>query len=197
MKKESKIKLSFLTEVNSAITRDGINDLIDYLKQTDFFEAPASTMYHDSGDGGLVLHSLSVFDVCKELNSVFELGIDEESIAICALFHDLCKVDMYVKGFRNKKIDGKWEQVEIWEVKDQLPMGHGEKSVYIINKFMQLSDEEALAIRWHLGGFDTAVHFSYPYGFPSKQAFREYPLVTLLAISDMAASYLLNEKEEK
>ena len=188
---ENKPKNDFLVEAKR-IDRRGIPELIDYLKSTDFFEAPASVKYHGNYDKGLVIHSLSVFDVAKEMNQIFDLNISENSIAICSLFHDVCKANFYVKGTRNKKIDGQWHEIEVWEVKDQLPMGHGEKSVYLINKFVKLEDHEALAIRWHLGGFDTAVHFSYPYGFPSKQAFREHKLVALLAAADLSASYLLD-----
>ena len=191
MKVKSKVKDDFLKEA-TAIDRENAQKLLYYLdNETDFFTAPASTQYHDSKEEGLVIHSLAVFDIAKELNDSFSLGIDTESVAICSLFHDVCKANFYVKEIRNKKIDGNWREVEVWGVKDQLPMGHGEKSVYLINKFMQLTDEEALAIRWHLGGFDTAVHFSYPYGTPSKQAFRENKLVALIAMADLGAAYLL------
>jgi len=185
-----KLKKDFMEEVK-IIKRDGIENLLEYLEENDFFTAPASTMYHDSEEDGLVLHSLSVYDVAKELNLVFALEYSAETIAICALFHDVCKMNMYVKGTRNKKIDGQWHEVIVWEVQDQLPLGHGEKSIYMITKFMQLTEEEALAIRWHLGGFDTAVHFPYPYGYPQKQAFRESKLVSLIAIADLSASYIL------
>lgn len=190
---ENKPKNDFIMEVKKVIKRSGMLNLLDYLISTDFFTAPASTMYHGSYDNGLVIHSLSVFDIAKEMNDLFVAGINEESIAICALFHDVCKANFYQKEIRNKKIDGAWHEVEVWGVKDQLPMGHGEKSVFIINKFMRLEDSEALAIRWHLGGFDTAVHFSYPYGFPSKQAFREHKLVALIAAADLSASYLMED----
>lgn len=190
-KEENKMKMAFLKEAET-IKRKGIEELLGYLvDKTDFFTAPASTQYHDSEEGGLVIHSLSVYDVAKELNDLLNVEADAESIAICALFHDICKANFYIKEIRNKKIDDKWVGVEVWAVKDQLPMGHGEKSVYLINKYMQLTDEEALAIRWHLGGFDTAVHFSYPYGTPSKQAFRENKLVALIAMADLGAAYLL------
>jgi hypothetical protein len=186
------LKKDFITEAKKMIRREGIASLLEYLDTTDFYTAPASTMYHDSEEGGLALHSLSVYDAAKELNDTFSLDLNKESIAICALFHDLCKINMYVRGTRNKKNEkGNWEVIQVWEVKDELPLGHGEKSIFIINKYMPLTDEEALAIRWHLGGFDTAVHFPYPYGFPQKQAFRENKLVSLIAVADLSASYLL------
>jgi hypothetical protein len=181
------------------ITRGGIKTLLTYLeKETDFFTAPASTMFHGNYEQGLLLHSLSVYDSAKMIAESLDLSFDPESIAICSLFHDVCKANYYVKGKRNKKIDGKWEEIVVWEVKDQLPMGHGEKSVFIITKYMELTDEEALAIRWHLGPADPGVHFNYPSGYSQKQAFRENPLVALIHIADMTASYLLDEwKGEK
>lgn len=190
--KENKLKKDFYLECENYIKREGCEELLDYLSMNDFFEAPASTSFHDSTDYGLVVHSLAVFDIAKQLNETFELDINMESVAICALFHDVCKINFYIKEMRNKKIGGKWEEIETWVVKDQLPMGHGEKSVFIINKFMKLKDEEALAIRWHLGGFDPAIYFGYPYGHSNKQAFRENQLVALIAMADLGAAYLIN-----
>lgn len=190
-------KKDFIEEA-SKIDRVGVPQFMDYLEnETDFFTAPASTKFHGCFEGGLVLHSLAVLDIMKEMNEMLDLKIALGSIAICGLFHDVCKANFYVKEIRNKKIDGKWHEVEVWGVKDQLPMGHGEKSVYILSKYMNLTDPEALAIRWHLAGFEPAVHFSFPSGTPQKQAFRENKLVTLLATADMAASYLLDEWGEE
>jgi hypothetical protein len=181
----------FLDET-SKVKRLGMKELVAYLETTDFFECPASTQFHGCQELGLVIHSLTVFDIMKDLNETLECGIERESIAICALLHDVCKINYYVREKRNKKIDGKWVEQEVWGVKDQLPMGHGEKSVYIIQKYMQLTDEEALAIRWHLNGFDPGVHFNYPSGYPQKQAMREHKIVALLATADIAASYLID-----
>lgn len=179
------------------IKRPGIKDLISYLESTDFFTAPASTRFHGAHEAGLVLHCLSVLDVMKEMNKFFEKLYTAETVAICALFHDICKANFYTRGLRNKKINGKWESVEVWEVKDQLPMGHGEKSVYLIQKHMTLTDEEALAIRWHMTGADPGVHFNYPSGAPCSQAMRENKLIALLSSSDLAASYLMETWPDK
>jgi len=189
------LKKDFLKEAK-AIKRAGIDDLLEYLDTTDFYSAPASTQYHNCFEGGLVMHSLTVCDAAKEIADITGLGTDKESIILCALFHDICKANYYVRETRNKKIDGKWHEVEVWSVKDALPMGHGEKSVYILQKYISLTDEEALAIRWHLGGFDPGVHFNYPSGFAQKQAFKENKLVALLAGADMIASYLLDSYGE-
>lgn len=81
-------------------------------------------------------------------------------------------------------------------VDDQLPMGHGEKSVSILQDFFKLTDEEKLAIRWHMQAFDAGIHFSYPSGFPFRKAADEYPLVTLLFTADYEASQILEREVE-
>ena len=179
------------------IKRKGVKELLEWLETTDFFLAPASTKYHGAHDKGLALHCLSVLDAMTELKKFTEVDVKDESIAICALFHDICKADFYTMEMRNKKIDGKWVEVPFRSVKDQFPMGHGEKSVYLIQKFMDLTDEEALAIRWHMGMADPGVHFNYPSGASCNQAFKQNKLLPLLASADLVASYLLEEWEEE
>ena len=109
-----------------------------------------------------------------------------ESVAICALLHDLCKMNFYKVDYRNAKNDrGEWEKVPYYTVDDRLPYGHGEKSVYIISGYMRLSREEAFAIRYHMG-------FS---GVEDKnsigKAFEMFPLAFALSVADMEASYYL------
>ena len=127
----------------SQVTRPGAADLLAWLGTTDFFEAPASTRFHGAYPGGLVEHSLNVYYALLGQSTIREYG--RESVAVVALLHDVCKT-----GYYRRERDGKYS------VKDQLPMGHGEKSVYLVMKFMDLTDEEALAIRWHMGAYDDA-----------------------------------------
>lgn len=127
----------------SQVTRPGAADLLAWLGTTDFFEAPASTRFHGAYPGGLVEHSLNVYYALLGQYTIREYG--GESVAVVALLHDVCKT-----GYYRRERDGKYS------VKDQLPMGHGEKSVYLVMKFMDLTDEEALAIRWHMGAYDDA-----------------------------------------
>jgi len=186
------LKEDFIKEA-SKIERKGIQELIGYLKTTDFFEAPSSTKYHGSEAYGLIEHSLAVYDIAHELHNVFELDLSLESISICSLFHDVCKANFYAKEKRNKKTDGKWHEIEVWSVQDSFPLGHGEKSLFIIQKFIELTNDEALAIRWHLGGFDPGVHFGYPSGFSYHQAIQENKLLALIIIADLSAAYLLDK----
>lgn len=171
-------------ELYAEIKRDGAKELLEYLvNETDFFTAPASTKYHGAVEGGLVAHSINVYKRLKEI-----VKTDNESIAIVSLLHDICKANFYKKSFRNVKneITGIWDKIPCYVVEDLLPFGHGEKSVYIINKFMRLTDEEALAIRWHMGGFDDAVKGG---SYAMNNAFNNFKLPAMLHITDMLATY--------
>ena len=178
------------------IQRSGADKLLDWIEnRTDFFDAPASTRYHLAEPGGLVKHSVHVFG---RLNALCESedwaakGLSKpqkEAIAICGLLHDLCKANFYKTSTRNVKNEatGQWEKVPFYTVEDQFPYGHGEKSVYLIERFMRLKTEEAVAIRWHMGGFDDAVRGG---SFVISAAFEKYPLALLLHLADMQATYL-------
>ncbi len=127
--------------------------------KSDFFTAPASARYHLACEGGLCEHSLNVYHCLvdylqrERVQELYGLEYSEESVAVVALLHDVCKVGCYKKGFRNVKNDatGQWERVPTYTFDDPLPYGHGEKSVYIVNGFIRLTREEAMAIRWHMG----------------------------------------------
>ena len=148
----------FLEIFRTHVTRPGSEKLLDWMdSKTDFFSAPASTRFHGACDGGLCAHSLNVYRVLH--GTFFTPDEDsEETFAICALLHDLCKANFYKKGTRNVKNEatGQWEKVPSYSVEDMFPYGHGEKSVFLIERFMKLKVEEAVAIRWHMGGFDDA-----------------------------------------
>lgn len=193
MKEELKEK--FLGIIQEKIHRDGIENLVDYLKKSDFFTAPASTRFHLSEEGGLLEHSLNVYERLNKL-VLAEYGnydtISEETIAICGLFHDLCKIDCYTVSMRNVKENGQWVQKPYYTVDEKLPYGHGEKSVYIINGFLRLSREEAMAINWHMGGFDARATGG---AFVLSEAFKKYPLALLLHLSDIMATYLDERRE--
>lgn len=181
----------FLEIWYSHIQREGSDALLNWLCKSDFFTAPASTRFHGAREGGLCEHSVNVFE---RLVQLVEAAIPEgerpsmETMAIVALCHDLCKVNFYTIDYRNKKNErGVWEKVPFYAIDDQLPYGHGEKSVYIVSGFMKLSREEAMAIRWHMGGFDEAVKGG---SYAMTGAWEKYPLGMLLHCADLAASYL-------
>lgn len=168
----------------------GIDELIVWLESTDFFEAPASTMYHGAHEGGLVEHSLAVMRSALMLAGALDGDdIETEPIVICTLLHDVCKIGRYRKGTRNVKVNGKWEQKEVWEYvpDDDFPYGHGEKSVDLVCRFIELSDEEKLAIRWHMGPWEDC----------DKRACSkamEHPLTLLVHMADMVASKIMERE---
>lgn len=179
------------------IRREGSQKLLEWMTSPscDFFTAPASTRFHGSYCGGLCSHSMNVYDcLCDYLKNT-EVGkaicdrqgnaFSEESIAIVALLHDLCKTNFYKTEKRNVKKNGVWEEVDYFSIDDGLPYGHGEKSVYLIQKFMPLTRDEAFAIRYHMG-FSVGDTEERPM---IEAAFANYPLAFALFASDAAASY--------
>ena len=176
--------------------REGIEDVIEYLDEgSDFFEAPASTRHHCAYVGGLAEHSLHVYGVLVQLVETFGTRVPYDSVAISALLHDVSKTNFCVQEQAWRKDDrGKWESYIRWGVNDLLPLGHGEKSLFIISKFIQLSDAEAAAIRWHMGAWTEGVTSGYSMGKAYNGAVDKYPLVTLLTTADNIATHLI-EKE--
>lgn len=180
MKNAERFKAIFETQIN----REGAAELLAWLETTDFFTAPASTKHHGAYPGGLVAHSLNVYD--RLLINPYAVGHGQESRAIVALLHDLCKVEYYHPITKRKKNEqGQWEDVPGWEVKERLPMGHGEKSVYLIMQHMKLTDDEALAIRWHMGAYDDAFRGG---SYALNNAMKKTPLVLALHTADMMAT---------
>lgn len=186
-------KEEFIKIFKENITREGADKLLDYLEnQSDFFTAPASGRKHNNFEGGLVEHSLNVYRRLKK-NVEQEFGANQqkysqESLAIIALLHDLCKVNTYTVDYKNVKENNVWVQKPYYAYYNNLPYGHGEKSVYIISGFMRLTREEALAINWHMGGFDARVVGGMSGDL--TDAYSRYPLALLTHVSDLEASYL-------
>ncbi len=172
------------------IKRDGSEKFLDWLEKTDFFTAPASTKYHCACEGGLLMHSINVYETLR--GKYFEEGDSEESFAICALFHDICKAEFYKTSTRNVKNEesGQWEKKPYFVVEDKFPYGHGEKSVFLVERFMRLRLDEAMAIRWHMGGFDDSVKGG---SFAISQAYDRYSLAVKLHLADLEATYLVEK----
>ncbi len=180
----------FLSIFQQYVKRDGAEALLDWMeKRTDFFEAPASTKFHGACKEGLLIHSLNVYDILKKRNDADHADSDE-TIAIVALLHDLCKTNFYketTRNFKNEKT-GQWEKVPYYSIEDQFPYGHGEKSVYLIERFLRLKPFEAIAIRWHMGGFDDNARVG---GYNVSNTFTRYPLAVKLHLADLEATYLV------
>lgn len=181
------------TEIyTSKINREGADKLLDWLLKSDFTTCPASTKFHSNHEGGLIEHSVKAYkrfvrNLVKEYGENWQDHISEESAAIIGLLHDICKVGYYKQEMRNVKEDGIWVQKPYYIVDDKLPYGHGEKSVYIISGFMKLTREEAMAINWHMGGFDARVQGG---SYSISGAFYEFPVALIFHLSDLEATYL-------
>ncbi len=176
------MKEKFL-ELCKLIKREGIENLLKWLEKSDFYTAPASTKYHEAYEGGLVEHSVKVYEELVRLNEVYKLPYSEETLAIVSLFHDVCKVGSYIVSTRNVKDEktGTWHKEPFYQFEENFCFGgHGSKSVYQIQYFMKLTPEEATAINCHMGanGNDYSVY----------DAFRMFPLAFLLHTADTAAT---------
>ena len=161
-------KEEFIEIFREHVHRDGAEALLDYLtNKSDFFTSPASARYHGAYAGGLCEHSLNVYHCLTDylarerVTDLYGLEYSPESIALVALLHDVCKIGCYKPSTRNVKgEDGKWTQVPTFTYEDPLPYGHGEKSVYVVNGFVRLTREEAMAIRWHMGFSGTCLLYT-------------------------------------
>lgn len=186
------------------INRPGMEELIEFIRQSDFYSAPASSRFHLSAKGGLLQHSLNVFNAMYGMlrnngdgfysylcNNVEIAKISKESVIIVSLLHDICKVNTYCTEKRNRKnSNGEWEQYDFYTVDEKFPYGHGEKSVLIISNYINLLPVEQMAIRWHMG---------FPDDFAGKTAYgsavEKYPIILALNNADMLASRVMEDKE--
>lgn len=176
----------------AAVERDGADKLMEFIRKSDFYTAPASTRFHGSYEGGLLKHSLNVYDrlADKKKNDPFWKekleAVTDESIVIAALLHDICKTYYYATEMRNKKVDGQWVQVPTYTVDDKIPYGHGEKSVMMIEEYIKLKPVERYAVRWHMGGYVGQQDWQ-----TLGIAMDKYPLVLALFEADMEATHIL------
>lgn len=209
------------------VKREGVDKLMEYIRKSDFYSAPTSTRFHLSVRGGLLQHSLNVYDAL--IASLIENGrdgaysyviagkevvkIEDESVVVMALLHDLCKTYFYATETRNRKTYDKekvakadpwqvkkdntgelfiWESYEAYTVDDKVPYGHGEKSVMMIEEYMKLKPVERYAIRWHMGYTDVSPMQQYAI----SEAFKKYPIAWALHNADMQASTFMEEEED-
>lgn len=192
----------------SSTKREGMDNLIDWLKRSDFFTAPSSVEYHNNCVGGLAAHSLNVYYALKKiienlipLSDAYKThfqNVTPDNLIIIGLLHDVCKINYYEqqeKYFKDYNItgDNNWHKYLSWSINDKFPMGHGEKSVFLIQNFIKLEGEEALAIRWHMGQFDSGTIISPYQKYPFIKATNDFPLCIVLNMADTFASYCMEE----
>ena len=183
------MKEDFISLLRST-NREGIEEVIQFLEKSDFYKAPASTRFHGSFEGGLLEHSMKVYEILKHKvkNSVLNLNVSDDTLIIIALLHDICKVNFYKVDYRNAKNErGEWEKVPYYTVDDTIPYGHGEKSVMMITEYMKLTVEEKYCIRWHMGFTEPKEAYN-----TLGQAFKKFPLALILHEADLEATYFYN-----
>ena len=191
-------KERFIEIYQTYIKREGADKLLEYLLSpaSDFFVAPASARFHSSFEGGLVEHSINVYEcLCDymarpRVKEMYGMNYSDETIAIVSLLHDVCKTNFYVETTRNVKENGVWKTVPYYSIDDQLPYGHGEKSVYMISAYMKLTRDEAFAIRYHMG-FGECGNQTYVNNV--GKAYEMFPIAFAVSVADMEASYYLEE----
>ena len=187
--KYKKMKEEFIDLLKST-NREGMDKLLEFLDNSDFYTAPSSTRFHGNWESGLLEHSLAVYKLLKEKvkNSPIELNVPEDTLIIVPLLHDICKTNFYKTDYRNAKNDlGVWEKVPYYTIDDTIPYGHGEKSVMMITEYLKLTSEEKYAIRWHMG-------FTEPKELYTTlgAAYKKYPFALLLHEADLEATYFYN-----
>lgn len=170
-----------------SINRDGIDNLLAFIDKTDFYTAPASTRFHGCYEGGLLEHSMKVYEILKYkvANCVMDIQVSEDTLKIIALLHDICKVNYYKVDYRNAKNEaGVWEKVPYYTIDDTIPYGHGEKSVMMLTEYIKLTSEEKYCIRWHMGFTEPKEQYS-----TISTAYKKYPLALLLHEADLESTY--------
>ena len=159
--------------------RNNVGYLIKFLcEETDFFVAPASAKYHLNIPGGLVYHSLSVYEMLCKLCDDIPIFIKDDTKIITSLLHDVCKTNTYVWN----ELEGKYER------KDRLPIGHGDKSIMVIQQSgFQLTKQEMGMIRWHMAHYDESFRRN------QNDIYREFPEAMLLYFADHISTLFLEE----
>lgn len=205
MKVDIKANKEEFLELLRSTKRDGIEDVITDLEELGFFTAPASAGHHLNVEGGLVLHSintckaaLAIWEGMKPLEPSLATEVKRDSIIIASLLHDVCKSDIYKRSVKKRKNAlGQWEDCEGYKVSyKDFPMGHGEKSVILLLcSGLDLSDEEMLAIRWHMGAWGINMN-SYEDERCYDTARALYSLVSIIQTADGLAAAILERTAE-
>lgn len=178
-----------IIELLKGTGRPGIERLVEWMEtKSDFFTAPASTKYHLHCKGGLARHSLNVYERLKAKVDSGLLELKDDTVIITTLLHDVCKANFYAVQKRNRKIDGQWQEVEEWGIDEKLPIGHGEKSCYIVQSFMRLSPEEFAMIRFHMGRESESFNDYF------SKAAAVFPGVAAIHTADLESAFIVESR---
>ena len=179
-----------VTDLLISTNRPGIENLIKYLDNNGFYDSPCSCKYHGNFKGGLVIHSRFVYEILNKLNETFKRNIEQDSVIISALCHDICKLNFYKeKEVWVKDNKNKWQSKPGFEVKELEPLGHGAKSVIILKDFIQLKPFETYSILYHMGVPET-----YEQKLWFNTALEKIPDILLLHMADFMSTALYETK---
>ena len=198
--------IEFFEQTLMETKREGINALLDYIRKSDFYTAPASTRFHSCHEGGLLEHSVNVYNClnCKCSQDMWTesfKGIGADSIAITGLLHDICKTNFYDVEMKNKKVysetgtksdsNGRYDWVSVpgYTIDDKIPYGHGEKSVVMLEQFIKLKPIERYMIRWHMGFSEPKENYN-----ALGAAITKYPAILAMYEADLESTYLMEEE---
>ena len=180
--------------------RQGIDEVISYLEKAGFFTAPASSVHHLNVEGGLLKHSMNVYNLAMAMRGPIvamrpdmESRLPVKSIIIAALLHDVCKTDVYKKSKRwSLGANGRWGMADRYAVDySHMPVRHGEKSVIMLLSLgLKLSVDEIIAIRWHMGPWDLSFQSREALG-NLNSASTQCPLLSLIHAADGMAAHIL------
>jgi len=176
----TKNKLEILNLLSN-VKRKGIENLVSWFNESDFFVAPASTMFHGNYEGGLAAHSYEVYKEFKKKIENYSLNVSEESMILSSLCHDCCKIDYYIPNYLKS---GNLSDSKPYKTEDNFPFGHGEKSAVLAQKYIDLTNQELTLIRWHMGAEDKSwedykekVESTYPEVVLFQHADKEVSLI--------------------
>ena len=172
--------------------RVGIRNLLDWMDENGFYDAPCSSKYHLATPGGLAEHSLNVLGHALDLLEAFygadPAEINEEfinAIIICSLLHDLGKTGQYGKPNYIMMPGEEPGTITFKGNKDLAYVPHEIRSVAIASQFIDLTEEEQFAILHHNG----------LYGDLKSIKGNETPLYMIIHFADMWASRV-TERED-
>ena len=167
--------------MSNAFTGEILDFVTNLLELVGFFSAPASSVFHGAYPGGLFDHSFEVTKALVDLTEKLSLKWeDPRSPYVVGMLHDLCKIDAYIIN----------DDGTITKNQAMLLNGHGDKSVILAGYLLkalgtELTEEETLCIRWHMGAYDDKENWP-----KLNEAIKKYPNVLYAHTADMIASQI-------
>lgn len=156
---EKETRKKVIRELLLSADRKGMKELVSYLDKKDFWNCPASSKFHGNYDGGLVDHTMNVYNLFWKHLEVFNINFPKSSQVICSFLHDLCKMGAYVSKEYPSGINGK---NYVWN--NNHKQGHALLSLERIEKFITMTNEEKEVIKFHMGAYGSKEFLGFSKG---------------------------------